>query len=134
MPVQTVNALVKHLVELGTDLEVRLAEPDREDGPDTVTYRVSDGDRDQTLGGFSGLEFWRYIVTVRGRDPDAGESASRSIQDTIDALSVNYKVNDFIVQAASTGQLNDEDRQSIVGDQFDYQYSFTLTLAIGRAS
>mgnify|MGYP006921301481 CR=1 FL=1 len=134
MPVQTVNALVKRLIELGTDYDVRQAEPDREDGPDTVTYRASEGDRDQTLDGFSGLEFWRYIVSVRGRDPDTSETASRSIQDELDGLAVNYQVDNFIVQAASTGSITDEDRQAIVGDQFDYQYSFTLTLAIGRAS
>lgn len=132
MAVETVTELVKELVELEATFPVRLSQPDREDTT-CITFRAVEGQRDPLLaGGNSGLEFWRYIVSVRGNDGAAVEAESRTVQDALDALAINYTVDTFVVQSAMTGSLSDEDTDELVSDQFEYQYSFTLSLAIGR--
>jgi len=138
MPVSTVSDLVKTVIGLGatTGVDIRLAELDREDDATdiAITYKVNSGERDRLLVGVSRLEFWEYQVTVRGRDGVAVETESRKVQDYIDALAVNHTIDDFVIQSASTSSISDEDRGEIAGDQFQYQYSFNLSLAIGRAS
>lgn len=136
----TVNDLVRELIVLGatSGTEVRLAQLDREDDPSDVaiTYQATSGERSPLLaGGVSGLEVWEYRITVRGRDGVAVETESRKVQDYLDALAVNYRtITPFILQSVFTSSISDEDRGDIVGDQFQYQYSFNLSLAIGRAS
>jgi hypothetical protein len=135
----TVNDLVKELIELGatSGVEVRLAQLDREDDASdiSITYQAAGGERSPLLAaGVSGLEFWEYRITVRGRDGAAVETESRLVQDYIDALAVNYTIDNFVIQSAYTSSVSDEDRGEIVGDAFQYQYSFNLSLAIGRAS
>lgn len=134
MAAETVNEVVHNLIDLANTYPIRLAEPDREDAT-CITYRVADGDRDALLGGgVSGLEVWRYMVTVRGNDGAGVETESRAIQDAIDAVAINTVDGDFVIQSVFTGSISDEDREEIVSDQFEYQYSFIINLAVGKAA